>query len=144
MRRTCGRLGGGAGDHHAAIAVTDEDRVLELVHVQEPGDVVHIGREVDLGTRQVGAVSEPGQARREDQVPRLPQQARHPRPAPPTVPGTVNEDERGVCGHDGQKLARSPPNTRRGAPRFWLKPSAMYFSSSTFAMPKNTWGCLNT
>ena len=82
---------GRAGDHHAAVAMADEDDVAQIFHLEERDDVGDMGVEVDVRPRQVRAFAEAGERRGENLVSL--QQGTDEAPAPAAVPGAVHEHE---------------------------------------------------
>ena len=59
-----------AGDHHSAVAVPDEDHVVQVFEVQHGDDVADVQVEVDVGAQQVRPLAETGERRRVDLVAR--------------------------------------------------------------------------
>ena len=82
------------GDHHAAVAVTDEDHVAQIVVVHDGDDVVDVGVEVDAGVQHVRAFAEAGQRRCVHVVPRVAQQPGDALVAPAAVRAAVDENVR--------------------------------------------------
>ena len=89
MRGAIGR----AGDHHAAVAVADEDDVAQIFHLEQRDDVGDVRVEVDVRPRQVRALAEAGEGRGKDFMSF--QQWTDQTPAPAAVPGAVHENEIG-------------------------------------------------
>jgi hypothetical protein len=57
-----------AADGHPAVAVRDEHRVVEVLVLEDPHDVVDVRLQADVRRQQVRAFTEPGQGRRVDVV----------------------------------------------------------------------------
>jgi hypothetical protein len=85
---------GDAGDHHAAVAVADQDHVPQVLVVEHRHHVPDVGVEVDLRAQQVRPLPQSGQRRGEHLVTRRPQPRRHPAVAPAAVGSTVDQDVR--------------------------------------------------
>ena len=79
----------GAGHDHAAVGEAEQHDVGQVLVEDRVHHVEHVGGQVDLRRRQVGALSDAGQGRGEHLVPRLAQrpadQTEAPRPAPRPV-----------------------------------------------------------
>ena len=109
----------GAGDHHAPVAVPDQDHVVEILVVEHRHDVADVQIEVDVGTQQVGPLPEPAQRRRVHLVAGRSQEPRHPLVAPATVSTTVHEyvGRHRLLQGSGEAVrgtwARSPARPRR-------------------------------
>src|SRR4029079_12301974 len=88
------RAVGDTGDHHAAVAVPDEDHVAQVFELQQRDDVADVEVEVDVGAHEVRAFAETGERRRVDIVTRRDQEPNDARVAPPAVPTAVNQDVR--------------------------------------------------
>ena len=83
---------GDPGDHHAAVAVTDEDHVDQVAVTNEVDHLVDVGVEVDAGVDEVGALADAQQRRRVDLVAGVAERPDHPVPAPRAVSASMNED----------------------------------------------------
>ena len=46
---------GHSGDHHAALAVTHQDHIFQILELKHGNDVTYVHVEVHVGTEQVGA-----------------------------------------------------------------------------------------
>jgi hypothetical protein len=60
---TLGHAVGGAGDHHSAVAVTDEDHLPQILKPQQSGDITDVAVQVDIRPDEVESVREAGQTR---------------------------------------------------------------------------------
>ena len=100
---------GRAGDHHAAVAVADQDHVAQVLEAQHGGDVGDVPLEVDPLVQQVGPLTEPGERRGVDVVALGAQEAGHPLVAPATVPTPVDQH---VGRHGATSLSFSGPLAR--------------------------------
>jgi len=60
---------GRPGRHHAAIGMAEQGNVLQILDLDHRGDVLDMGRQVDSGVRQMGALAQPGVGRRKKLMP---------------------------------------------------------------------------
>jgi hypothetical protein len=65
---------GGTGDHHAPIAVANQDRVAQFLEVQQVDDVGDVAVQVDTAAKQVRPLAQTRQGRGVNLVPAGPQQ----------------------------------------------------------------------
>lgn len=94
MADTAGGTVGSPGDDHAAMTVTDQDRVVQVLVLQHGNDVVDVTVEIDVGSEQVGPLAEARQRGGVDLVPFGSQDAGQRLEAPPAVPTAVNQNDR--------------------------------------------------
>ena len=73
------------GDDHAAITVTNQDDVVQILPIKDAHDVVDMGFEIHRGAEQVSALTKTGERRREHLVTSSPQAINHPLPTPSTM-----------------------------------------------------------
>ena len=83
-----------AGDHHAAVAVSDHEHVAEALEREHVDDVGDVRVEVDVGMEQVRALTEAGEGRGVDVVAVVAQTSSNALVAPAAVPTAVHQDER--------------------------------------------------
>ena len=89
---------GHGGAEHAAVAVHDEDAVVEFLGVQRAQHVGDVGFQVDGGREQVGALAHACQRDGVRAVAGADQRVQRVAPVPRAAPGAVNEQ---VMGHGG-------------------------------------------
>ena len=87
----------GAGDHHAAITVADQDDVAEFLGLHQSDHVGHVGLQGDAaggqGMAQVRAFTVAGEGDCVDFVAGRTQRAEHAAPDPGTTPGAMDQDD---------------------------------------------------
>src|SRR5690606_36172635 len=79
--------------HDAAVAVADQDDVVQVFPDQYIGNIVDKGVEADAGIQQVAPLTEASQRRRKDIVSRGPKARGNPGPAPAAVPRPMYQNE---------------------------------------------------
>ena len=82
-----------SGDHHPAVGESEQDDLVETLVQHLIDDVLNVRRQRDLRTRQVRALAESREARRERLVAGRLQAAPDVAEAVCTRPGAVDEDE---------------------------------------------------
>ena len=92
---------GHGGAEHAAVAVHDEDAVVEFLGVQRAQHVGDVGFQVDGGREQVGALAHACQRDGMRAVAGADQRVQRVAPVPGAAPGAVNEQ---VVGHGGSSF----------------------------------------
>jgi hypothetical protein len=105
------RAVGDGGHHHAAVAVPEQHRLVQVLVLQHIHHVLDVGLKVEVGTRQVAALAQAGQGQRVDLVPRPLQRQPHLLPPPAAVGRPRDDHERR---HAGTSLRRAT-GQRRGA-----------------------------
>ncbi len=83
---------GHAGDHHAAVAVPDEDDVAELLEDEQVDDVLDVGVEPHVLGDQVAALAQPGERRPVGLVTAGTEPLGDVAPGPASTPGAVHQD----------------------------------------------------
>ncbi len=81
----------GARDHHAAVAVADQDHVAQVLELEHGRNVLNVAVQVHVGVQQVSPLAEAGHRRRVDHVALGLQKASDPLVAPTPVTATVHE-----------------------------------------------------
>src|SRR5882757_8760585 len=84
---------GGSGDYPSPVRMSDENDVVEVFPVNDVGHVSNVGVQRDIDAQQMRSVGQPGQSRGEDAVAAILELVADPRPAPPPVPRSVDENE---------------------------------------------------
>src|SRR5580765_2603486 len=84
---------GDAGHHHPSVAVADEHHLAQVLHLEEPDDILHVHVEVDVGAREVRALAKPGEGGPEYIVTSVPQDGCDKAPFPTAGPGAVHQNE---------------------------------------------------
>jgi hypothetical protein len=82
-----------ARDHHPAVAVPDQDRVVQVFIEQQRRHIVDMGIEIDAGMKLTGVFAHPRQGGRVDDVAGLLQPTCHELVAPPAMPATMDQNE---------------------------------------------------
>src|SRR6185437_2033755 len=95
LRDSFARAVGDAGRDHAAIGVTDQADVGQILELDHAENIRNMRVEIDVGMRQVSALTQPGQRRRDQTVPARAHQRVHFLPAPAGAPGAVRNNESG-------------------------------------------------
>src|SRR6266567_8539813 len=80
-----------ASNHHAAIAVTDQDHLTTILKGKHAHDIGYVHFEIDIGAQQMPPLAETGQRRGVDFVAGLTQKARHFPVTPPAVMAAMHE-----------------------------------------------------
>jgi hypothetical protein len=86
---------GGAGDHQPAVAVADQDHLVELFALHQVDDVGQVRVERDAAIEQVRPFAHAGERDGVRAVAGRAQHRQHTRPTPGPVPGAVDEHEGG-------------------------------------------------
>ncbi len=84
---------GRAGDRPAAVRMADEADVAQVFVFDHVDDVGDVGVEIDRAARQVRALAEPGERRREHGMALRAQKIGDTTPAPAAVPGAMHQHE---------------------------------------------------
>jgi len=79
---------------HAAIAVSHQDYLMEVLVLEHAHYVLDVSIQIDRGVAQVGPLTEPGERGRENTVSCCLQQRCDPTPAPSPDPPTMHQQER--------------------------------------------------
>jgi hypothetical protein len=82
-----------AGDHKPPVRETEEHDAAKVLVQDGVGDIGDVGRQADLGTGEVGALTDSGQARRENLVARRPERAADLAEAVRAAPCAVNKNK---------------------------------------------------
>jgi len=107
-----------SGDHHAAVAVPDEDDVAQVFVVEHGGDVADVQVEIDGRTEKVRALAEAGERRRVHVVTVGPQEPRDALVAPTAVTAPVHQHiRRHRCDGNGRSRRVRACRTPGGRPR---------------------------
>src|SRR5204863_63307 len=101
-------------DHHAAVAMADEDHVPQVLELEHRDDILHMRVQVGVGARQVRALADAGERWREHLVAGRAQQWDDLPPAPAAVPAAVDKDE----GHSAIISWGRPPRSLRWPERW--------------------------
>ncbi len=116
LRQAVGRTIRRPGDDHAAVAVSDEDDVSEVLVVENPHHVGYVRVEVDVRASEMRALAESREGRGEDIVAGFAQERAYPSPGVRSGPGSVHDDERchrsTTCGVRSASCARPWSNSR--------------------------------
>jgi len=83
----------GPRDHHAPIRVAHQDDLVQILPLDQPGDVLDVRAESDFRGCKVVTVGHAGKARRDDAMPFKLEQLSHRLPLPSAGPGSVHEEE---------------------------------------------------
>ena len=102
---------GHAGDDHAAVAVADEDDVVQIFPEDDVDDVLNVRVEVNVRAAEVGMFAEPGERRAINDVAVGGEQIVHVFPIPTAAPCAVHDDV-------GEFFAGGSVPRRRGRVRF--------------------------
>ena len=94
---------GDGGDHHAAVAVTNQDDLAQVFELDHRHDVGDVGLEIQVVAVQVGALTQSGQRRSEHVVATRAQAVGDPLPGPSAVPTAGDEQ----IGRHGARLRRT-------------------------------------
>ena len=81
------------GDHDAAIAVSNEDYVCEILHLQYPEHISDVRLKISFTGRKVRPLAESRECRGVDVASCRVQGVADSVPTPAAVPGTVHQDE---------------------------------------------------
>src|SRR5258708_14683411 len=84
---------GRTADDEAAIRMSDQDDVPEVIHLQHADNVRHMGVQVNGRTDQMCAVSRSGKRYRKRTMPGSLQKRNDPVPAPAAMPSPMNENK---------------------------------------------------
>jgi hypothetical protein len=96
VHETCDALRhaiGGAGNHHAAVAVAEQHHAIKLLRLEHADNVLDMRLEVYRGAGEVRPLPEAGEGRRVDLVTGAAQQGRQALPAPAAVPRAVDQND---------------------------------------------------
>ncbi|KAK0347484.1 hypothetical protein LTR94_002338 [Friedmanniomyces endolithicus] len=102
-----GRAIGDTGDHHPAIAVPDQDDILQPLERHQRHDVLDMRVEVDVGVQQMGALAKARQRRAMDLMPRRAQPPGDLLIAPAAMPPAMYQHE---CRHARSLLLSIDPS----------------------------------
>ena len=89
----------GAQSDSSAVAVGDQDRILDILELENLYEILDVRAEPDFGTQKVRALAESGQGRRVDLVASVAEKRGHTAPAPATVASAVEECKGGQICH---------------------------------------------
>ena len=89
----------GAQSDNSAVAVGDQDRILDILELENLYEILDVRAQTDFGAQKVSALAESGQGRRIDVVTSVTEKRGHPAPAPATVASAVEEYEGGQISH---------------------------------------------
>jgi hypothetical protein len=85
---------GGAGDGHTAVAMADEHDIIQILPLDQVDDVGDMGVEIDRRTAKVRPLAQSSEGDGINVVAPRSQRSCDLRPAPPTHPGTADENKR--------------------------------------------------
>jgi len=101
MADTVGRAVRGAGDHHAAIAVPDENDAVQILEMEQFHDVFDVAIEIHTAAKEVLPFTKSGQRWGVHLVSLSAQQARYGLIAPAAVPAAMNQN---ICRHSSSPI----------------------------------------
>jgi hypothetical protein len=105
---------GDAGDHHAGVAVPDENGVGDPPGCRHGRNVLNMGIQVDRRTAEMRVLADAGERNRQGQVPGTPEPVRQAGVVPATVPAAGDQNEgRHICPFPVVKARHSNLRERR-------------------------------
>src|SRR5581483_5171592 len=93
-RDACPHAVGDASNNNPAIAMADQNHIVEVFENQDVHHVLNVGAEADGWREEVRPLAEPGEGGSEDLMSGCTQQRGHLAPAPTAMPGAMDEHKR--------------------------------------------------